>query len=63
MKKEGAKYILNSSTENFEQELKAMSEKLNARTCYEAVGGKMTGIVLRNMPKNSTITVYGCLSH
>ena len=36
---------------------------MDARICFEAIGGKMTGIVLRNMPRNSTVTVYGCLSH
>ena len=29
----------------------------------EAIGGKMPGIVLRNMPRDSKATVYGCLSH
>lgn len=35
---------------------------MGSRSCLEAVGGEFTGIVARNMPKNSVITVYGCLS-
>lgn len=35
---------------------------MGARTCYEAIGGDFTAVVVRNMPKNSVITVYGCLS-
>lgn len=36
---------------------------MECRTCFEAIGGEFTGIVARNMPKNSIITIYGCLSH
>ena len=32
-------------------------------TCFEAIGGKMPGIISRNMPKFGKVTVYGCLSH
>lgn len=35
---------------------------MDVRTCFEAIGGDFTGVIVRNMPKNSTITVYGCLS-
>lgn len=35
---------------------------MNSRSCLEAVGGDFTAIVMRNMPKNSVITVYGCLA-
>lgn len=40
-----------------------MTQKLNTKTCYEAIGGKTTGLMLKNMPKGATVTVYGCLSH
>lgn len=35
---------------------------MNCKTCFECIGGEFTGIIVRNMPKNSTITVYGALS-
>lgn len=35
---------------------------MQAKTCFEAIGGEFTGLVAKNMPKNSTITIYGCLS-
>lgn len=54
--------MLNSSEENFETELRVLAEKMGTKTCFEAIGGDFTGIILRNMPKNSTVTVYGCLS-
>ena len=63
LKEEGAKYIVNSSTENFESDLKEMTHKIEAVTCLEAIGGTMPGIVLKNMPKKSVVMLYGCLSH
>jgi NADPH:quinone reductase-like Zn-dependent oxidoreductase len=53
---------LNSSEENFENELRVMAEKLGAKTCFEAIAGDFAGVILKNMPKNSVVTVYGCLS-
>ena len=35
---------------------------MGAKTCFEAIGGKFTGLIAKAMPKNSTITVYGDLS-
>lgn len=62
LKSEGAEYILNSSEENFEKDFKELAEKLDAKTCYECIGGDFTGTIVRLMPKDSIITVYGCLS-
>jgi hypothetical protein len=35
---------------------------MGAKTCYECVGGEFTGKIMKCMPKNSIITVFGCLS-
>lgn len=62
LKAEGAEYILNSSDENFEKELKELAHKLNATVAFDAVGGDLTYKVVRNMPISSTVYVYGVLS-
>jgi len=35
---------------------------MNALICYDAIGGSMTGTILKNMPKKSTLYIYGLLS-
>jgi len=35
---------------------------MNAKICFDAVGGELTGIILDNMPNGSTVYVYGILS-
>ena len=62
LKKEGAKHILNSEPPNFEEDLKKLAAELHADYCFEAIGGEFTGKILKNMPKNSIIEVYGVLS-
>jgi len=32
-----------------------MAHDLDATLCFDAIGGSMTGRILLNMPKNSTI--------
>ena len=34
---------------------------MDAKICFDAIGGEMTGRTLRCMPKNSTVYVYGIL--
>ncbi len=38
-----------------------MCRKFDARICFDAVAGEITGKVLAAMPKNSTAYVYGAL--
>ena len=35
---------------------------MEAFICYDAIGGSMTGTILKNMPKKSTLYIYGLLS-
>jgi len=35
---------------------------MNALICYDAIGGNATGTILKNMPKKSTLYIYGLLS-
>lgn len=49
-KEVGAKYVLNSSDENFDQQLKELTQKLGTKYCFDAIGGEFSGRVLKNMP-------------
>ncbi len=62
LKSLGAAHVLNSSSDSFPDELKAMCERLGATIAFEAVSGEMTGIVVNAMPRHSKIYVYGALS-
>ena len=58
----GATHVLNSSSERFVEELKALCERLKATAAFEAIAGEMTGTVLNAMPSGATAYVYGALS-
>jgi len=62
LKKEGAKYIVNSSDTNFETKLKELAHKLNATVIFDAVGGKMVQQLLDAAPIGSKLFIYGRLS-
>ena len=62
LKSEGEKYVLDSSAENFVEELKALSHKLNATMAFDAVGGEMTANLFNAMPPVSEVILYGGLS-
>lgn len=62
LKELGAKIILNSEADSFEEDLKREAQKLKATMAFEAIAGSMTGIVLSAMPKHSKVLVYGALS-
>jgi NADPH:quinone reductase-like Zn-dependent oxidoreductase len=58
----GAKYVLNSSSQSFVDELKTICDQVRATIAFEAVAGNMTGTVLNAMPRDSIVYVYGALS-
>jgi NADPH:quinone reductase-like Zn-dependent oxidoreductase len=58
----GGQHILNSTSEGFSGELKALCERLKATAAFEAIAGEMTGTVLNAMPAGATAYVYGALS-
>jgi len=58
----GAKHVLNSSDDDFTDQLRAISERLGATAAFDAIGGDMTGTILCLMPPSSTVYVYGALS-
>lgn len=62
LKKEGAVHIIDSSLPDYEEKLGELAAKLDAKVCYDAIGGAATAQILKKMPKKSTIHVYGLLS-
>lgn len=59
----GATAVLNSSDVDFDKQLHDACHQYDARLAFDAVAGPMTGQLLKALPKNSTVTVYSCLSH
>jgi NADPH:quinone reductase-like Zn-dependent oxidoreductase len=62
LKSLGAAYVLDSSREDFAEQLKAACADLSATAAFEAVAGDMTGTLLGAMPPGATVYVYGALS-
>ncbi len=62
LRKEGANFVLNSTDKDFEEKLRNTAANLKAKLAYDAIGGEMTGILIKNMPKFSRVEVYGALS-
>ncbi|MCK4406135.1 MAG: zinc-binding dehydrogenase [Bacteroidales bacterium] len=62
LKKRGEEYVLNSQTEDFEEQLTKLAYEINAVTAFDAVGGEITGQIINAMPPGSKTILYGGLS-
>lgn len=62
LKDSGASYVLNSSAENFEEDLKALALKLEATLFFDAVAGDMTEKLVKAAPFGSKVILYSNLS-
>lgn len=62
LKKMGAKHVLNSSSESFDEDLKALAEELGATLILDAVTGSQTTILLEAAPRGSTLLAYARLA-
>jgi NADPH:quinone reductase len=62
LKLAGAENVLLSSDEGFETKLEQMAHQLDAKLAFDAVGGEMTGALLKAMPPCSELVLYGGLS-
>ena len=62
LKELGAEYVLDSTQSDFDERLKELCERLNATLAFEAVGGELTGRILKAMPAGSELTICGRLS-
>lgn len=61
-KEHGAKYVLNSSSPNFDEELFNLSKQLRANVALECVAGETAGRVLQCLGHGGTMICYGQLS-
>jgi NADPH:quinone reductase-like Zn-dependent oxidoreductase len=62
LKAAGAREVLDSSEENFDERLAEVCKRVRATVAFDAVAGKLTGRVLHAMPSGSECVVYGGLS-
>lgn len=58
----GAEHVLNSSDPGFDDDLRKLCRRLSATISFDAVGGEMSGRVLRAQPDGSQMLIYGGLS-
>ncbi len=62
LKKEGAKHVLLENDSHFEEKLKELVRKLDARLAFDAVGGALAGQIFNAMPLDAELVSYGGLS-
>lgn len=58
----GARHVLNSEAPDFDAQLHALCQQLDARIAFEAVSGMTALRVLKAMPPGSRLILYGALS-
>ena len=58
----GCEHVLNSTSENFFEEIAALAKEKKATALIECVGGDLTGKLLECLPSRSTCVMYGVLS-
>lgn len=62
LKSQGAKYVVNSSSENFADELKTLFTKLNVTLAFDAIAGQSAFELMEALPSGGEVMVYGGLS-
>lgn len=62
LKNHGARYLVNSSSKNFKQELSAIFSRLNVSLAFDAIAGQMTFDLVDALPIGGEVMVYGGLS-
>jgi NADPH:quinone reductase-like Zn-dependent oxidoreductase len=62
LKAQGAEIVLNSSDTNFSKQLRDICEKHQSRLAFDAVAGPLSFQLLKAMPVQSKVIVYGGLS-
>lgn len=63
LKQEEADIVLNSTSDQFDAELRAAITKFKPKIMFDAVAGEITAKILPLMPRESTCYIYGSLSH
>eukprot|EP01015_Nassula_variabilis_P018256 TRINITY_DN2966_c0_g1_i12.p3 TRINITY_DN2966_c0_g1~~TRINITY_DN2966_c0_g1_i12.p3 ORF type:complete len:141 (-),score=37.80 TRINITY_DN2966_c0_g1_i12:40-462(-) len=51
-----------TSDNDWQEQIKEKANELDIKCCFDAVAGEQAGLILQNMPKSSTLYVYGRLS-
>ena len=62
MKSEGAKYIINSSSKNYLEELNSVFSKLKVSLAFDAIAGESVFSLMEALPPGGEVMVYGGLS-
>ena len=57
----GADYVINTSDKDWQKTLKRLAAELDAKMCFECIGGEMASQILSAMPYGSTLFNYGNL--
>jgi len=58
----GAKHVVVTSREDWQDQLKDLISKLNISVAFDAIAGDMSGTMMQLLPEGSTTVVYGGLS-
>lgn len=61
LRAKGAAHVLDTSDANFDSDLRNWCRSFDARVGFDAVGGALTDRVLRGMPNESRLIIYGGL--
>lgn len=62
VREHGGEHVLVSDAEDYEERLRALAHRLDARVAFDPIGGATTGQVLGAMPKGAHVLVYGSLA-
>jgi len=62
LKKNGTQFILDSSSPNFNTEMRDLFKQLNVKIAFDALSGVMVSQLLAALPKGGEVMVYGALS-
>ncbi len=62
LKSLGAKYVVNSSANNYFDEMKSLFRELNVTLALDAVAGNMTFDLMETLPAGGEVMMYGGLS-
>lgn len=62
LKRHGATLVLNRSDSGFEKQLHDVCHQYDVHLAFDAVGGAVTRQLIKAMPENSEVIIYGLLS-
>ena len=62
LKSKGAKYVANSSSDSYHEDLKRLFGELNVTLAYDAIAGQSVFDLMEALPNGGEVVVYGGLS-